>query len=265
MSDPKGGEGQGNYVFRVREETRRYVQDLLTENERLRRLAAALETEKSRLVSEKMGLQEKLLSLREELDRREQEQSDLKRRLAEIEAENRQYSSQYVEVEHQNNNLANLYVASYQLHGTMDREEVVAAIQEIVINLIGSEELALYEMDPDGTTLRLAGSFGIDPLVFATVPPGSGIIGRVATTGQPFFPGSEAGPRAPRETHLTACVPLKLGERVIGALAVFRLLPQKSGLEAVDYELFNLLATHAATALYLTRLHRECGFGAVRP
>jgi regulator of replication initiation timing len=265
MTTRKDGEGQGSYVFKVREDTRRYVQDLLGENEKLRRLAASLESDKSRLLSEKMALQEKLLALREELDRIFHEQSDLRRQLAEVEAANQQSSRPYLEVEQQNNNLANLYVASYQLHSTLDRGEVLSAIQEIVINLIGSEELAIYELGPDGTALRLAGSFGIDPVEYATVPLHSGmtgIIGRTAVSGEIYLAGKGSDfARAPREANLTACVPLKLGDQVSGALAVFRLLPQKNGLEAIDYELFNLLAAHAGTALYLTRLHSDLSRG----
>jgi nitrate/nitrite-specific signal transduction histidine kinase len=262
MTTKKDGEGQGSYVFRVREDTRRYVQDLLNENDRLRRLVAGLESDKGRLLSEKMSLQEKVLALREELDRIYHEQGDLRRQLAEIEASRQKYSHQYLEVEQQNNNLANLYVASYQLHSTLDREEVVSAIKEIVINLIGSEELALYEMDADGTALRLVGWFGIDPVSYATVPVGSGIIGKTAASGEIFLPGKglDLAP-TPRESNLTVCIPMKLQEKVIGALAVFRLLPQKKGFEAVDFELFNLLGTHAATALYLSKLHSESTSG----
>jgi len=256
MTAKKDGEGQGSYVFKVREDTRRYVQDLLGENEKLRRLVASLESDKSRLLSEKMGLQEKLLTLREELDRIYHEQSDLRRQLAEVEAANQSSSRQYFEVEQQNNNLANLYVASFQLHSTLDRGEVLAAIKEIVINLIGSEELAIYEMDDAGRELNLVGSFGIDPGAYASVPVGAGVIGRTAVSGEIYLAAKGVDPsRSARETNLTACVPLKLGDQVRGVLAIFRLLPQKSGLEAIDYELFNLLAAHAATALYLTHLH----------
>jgi GAF domain-containing protein len=49
-------------------------------------------------------------------------------------------------------------------------------------------------------------------------------------------------------------VPLKLGDQLVGALALFRLLPQKAGFEPLDRELFELLATHAATALYSSEL-----------
>jgi transcriptional regulator with GAF, ATPase, and Fis domain len=263
MTTRNDGEGQqGNYVLRVREDTRRYVQDLLNENDRLRRLAASLESEKGRLLSEKMSLQEKVLGLREELDRIYHEQTDLRRQLADVEASNQKYSHQYIEVESQNNNLANLYVASYQLHSTLDRTEVVSAIKEIVINLIGSEELAIYEMSSDGTVLRLVGYFGIDPVAYATVPVGSGILGKTAASGEIWLPGKglDLHP-TPRESNLTVCVPLKLEDKVVGALAVFRLLPQKSGFEAIDYEMFNLLATHAATAMYLTKLHSESAAG----
>jgi GAF domain-containing protein len=56
------------------------------------------------------------------------------------------------------------------------------------------------------------------------------------------------------EPRLTACVPLKLQERVIGVIAVFQLLPQKARIEPVDRELFELLATAAAAALYCSTI-----------
>src|SRR4051795_8178860 len=82
--------------------------------------------------------------------------------LSEIQDESRKAAERYVEVEQQNTNLANLYVASYQLNGTLDRERVIAAVQEIVINLIGSEELAIWEVEEELNALSLIGSFGID-------------------------------------------------------------------------------------------------------
>ena len=195
-----------------------------------------------------MGLQEKLLSLREELDRREQEQSDLKRRLAEIEAENRQYSSQYLEVEHQNNNLANLYVASYQLHGTMDREEVVAAIQEIVINLIGSEEFAIVGADEQLTPYAL---FGVKPHELAGLSPEMGII-KQARTEQRTLALMRGMPTD--STRVRVCIPLQVGETTHGYVLIFNFLPQKEDLQPLDHELFSLVGTQAAAALFASEL-----------
>ncbi len=96
---------------------------------------------------------------------------------------------------------------------------------------------------------------GLDGARYRTIEVGSGPIGRAAATGETslYGPGGSAE-HPPEEPELTACVPLKLSGRVFGVIAVFRLLPQKAGLEPLDRELFDLLATHAATALYCASL-----------
>ena len=85
---------------------------------------------------------------------------------------------------------------------------------------------------------------------------GSGLIGRAAASGETFLAGRDDGDRSPREEHLTACIPLRVGDRATGAIAIFRLLPQKvDGLGVLDHELFDLLASQAGVALYATALH----------
>src|SRR6476646_9594599 len=93
------------------------------------------------------------------------------------------FSSRYVDVEQQNTNLANLYVATYQLHGTLDRDRVLGAIKEVIINLIGSEELAIWEVT--GENLTLLDSFGIDAQQWESIALDGegGLIGLVAETG----------------------------------------------------------------------------------
>ncbi len=171
--------------------------------------------------------------------------------IGELEEQSRRFSERYIEVEEQNTKLANLYVASYQLNGTLDRARVIASIEEIIINLIGCEELGIWELDESTNALLLAGSFGIDAADWRSVPLGSGLVGAAASTGEPFI--AEQIPA----TDLVACIPLKLDERVVGAIAIFSLLQQKQGLEPLDYELFDLLASHAASALFCTRVYLE--------
>jgi phage shock protein A len=274
----------GSYVRRVQEGTQRYAQDVLTENERLRMLVTSLEGEKlllsdkaqlvgelaqanealrtlaASLETETRRLQEHAVSLRVDRERYEKELARLQTQLDGVRDESERYSARYAEVEQQNSNLANLYVASYRLHGTLSRKEVLDTIQEIVANLIGSEEAALFEVDGDGRALNLAAAFGIGPERRHTIRLGEGLIGRAAETGEIYVvdPNAPAEPQDGEE-HLTACIPLVLDGRVSGAIAIFRLLPQKAGVEDVDRELFDLLATHAATALYCTKLHQELG------
>ena len=66
-------------------------------------------------------------------------------------------------------------------------------------------------------------------------------------------------PPNPDGRGVTACVPLVVGGRRIGAIVMFRLLPQKPKFEPFDHELLMLLATHAATALYCSELHEREG------
>jgi hypothetical protein len=244
----KKGEHLGKYVLKVQEESRQFAQDLLTENDKLRGVAASLE-------SETLRLQEQVLLLQKELDYNKLERLKLQRQLMDIEAQSKRFSERYAAVEQQSANLANLYVASYRLHGTLNRQEVLHVIEEIIVNMIGSEELAVFEVDEGGSSLSLISSLGLEGDALTSIPIGSGLIGQVARTGEPYLPGSPNGHRRlPHEADLTACIALKLDNRVTGAIAVFRLLSQKSGLEDLDHELFDLLATHAATALYCTRV-----------
>jgi len=274
----------GGYVRRVQEGTQRYAQDVLAENERLRMLVTALEGEKllladkARLVGELVQanealrtlaasletetrrLQDHAVALRADRERFETELARLQSQLDGVKDESERYSARYAEVEQQNSNLANLYVASYRLHGTLSRKEVLDTIQEIVANLIGSEEAALFELDPAAHTLKLAASFGAGPDTRRSIPLGDGLIGRAAAAGEIYVADPDAAPsEAEGERNLTACIPLVLDGRVSGAIVIYRLLPQKAGVEDVDRELFDLLATHAATALYCTKLHQELG------
>ena len=273
----------GAYVRKVQEGAQRYAQDILIENERLRLLVTSLEgdklmlADKAQMVGELIRAnealrtlatslegevrrsQEQLVAIRAEAERHEAEEARLQVQLDRVKDESERFSERYADVEQQNSNLANLYVASYRLHGTLSRREVLDTIQEIVANLIGSEEAALFEMDSDGRTLKLSAPFGIAPEACPPIPVGVGLIGRAAQTGEIYVADLDAPAPEGNEKHLTACIPLVLDGRVSGAIAIFRLLPQKAGVEEVDRELFDLLATHAAVALYCTKLHAELG------
>ena len=50
-------------------------------------------------------------------------------------------------------------------------------------------------------------------------------------------------------------IPLKIKESVIGVISINKLLVQKTTFSTMDYELFTLLAGHAATAVFSARLY----------
>jgi GAF domain-containing protein len=173
-----------------------------------------------------------------------------------LEQEHRAIASRLVEMERQNAHLGSLFVACHQLLGCVDREDVLTTIQEIVVNLIGSEELAIFECR-DGR-LQLAACRGLERNVYQQIPIDAGKIGRAATSGRAWIAGdASSDAETPIESGLSACVPMRLDGRVIGVIAVFRLLPQKNGFSRVDLELFDLLGVQAATALYSASLRAE--------
>ncbi len=221
------------------------TQGLLPDIERLRWVAASLE-------HENLELQQQNLILQHKLDHKEGEIDCLRNQLKEIEAENRRLVERYLEAEQQSANLTNLYVASYRLHSTLDRQEVFDAIKEIIINLIGSEELGIFELNQDSSALSLVSHFGLEPESFESIPLGSGLIGWVASTGEAYLDEKGALDKLTQKSPLTACFPLKLGDEIMGTIAVFRLLQQKNGFDESDRKLFELLATQAAAALYCT-------------
>ena len=236
------------YIQRVQHDVARHSQELLRENEQLRILAANYEFEVRRLER----------TAEEQRAAHDAEREALKQRLAEIEAESRRREREAMEVEQQHANLTNLYVASYRLHSTLDREEVLETMQEIIINLVGCEELAIFELQPGARTLTLSASFGIDASRYGSWPADRGRIGQTVRSGEMWVRGEGADQElAIGEHDLTACIPLTLSGRVTGAIALFRLLPQKRTIEAVDRELFELLGTHAAMALHTTS-HSGC-------
>ena len=158
-------------------------------------------------------------------------------------------------LEEQNATLTTLYVACQRLHSSLERADVLLMVREIIANLCGCEQYVLFTLGTDGE-MHQADSFGLEPAICERLWAGRGLIGRAVETGEIYVRGEGHGfDAAEGEADLTACIPLKRNGTVTGAIALFRLLPQKIELVELDRELFRLLETHLAIALYATELH----------
>ena len=158
---------------------------------------------------------------RAENERQAEREQLLRAQLAAAASENRRLAERQAAAEQRVGELAQLQAALLQLHQARQPADVLTAIKEIVANLIGSEAMGIYARRPDGAMALLDG------------------IGDTA---------------ASEFADAVVSIPLLLDGRAIGVIAIFRLLPQKSGLERVDHELFALLSTHAALALHHAEL-----------
>lgn len=151
--------------------------------------------------------------------------------------------------------LASLYVAVNSVHSALDQRGVLSTVRDIVTTLVGSEEMALFEVDDQQGRLTLMFHEGIDPSAYQDLRVGEGAVGSVAMTGEALIRAEGGTDDGNGDQTLSACIPLKLGERVMGVLAVFRLLPQKGRLDTSDLELFDALTSHVARALVFARLY----------
>jgi len=234
-----------------------FIQDLLKENERLRFEVANLRPRGSG--NEVDGLlRQEIDLLKKRLEQIENEKRELAAACERVEEENKDFAQRYIEIEEQNNNLANLYVASYQLHSTLDFQEVVHIVLEIIINLIGAEVFCIMLLDEKTNELGVIAQEGHEGTpAFHNVRIGEGILGTVAKTGEPYYINQAETGYNVDFLHPIAAIPLKIKENVIGVISIYKLLVQKDAFTAVDYELFSLLAAHAATSIFSSKLYSQ--------
>ena len=189
----------------------------------------------------------------------EGELEKLRERLADLEKAHAVCSARIRDLHAKNTDLVRLTVASQRLASSVQRDEVLSTVAEVVLDLIGSEEVAIFELaeaDGDVDSLRLAHVRGFEsnsPRLARAMGPIRYALGvgqtLVARRGRRGEDGADGG--------LTAAIPLKLDGRVTGLIAIFGLLEHKKVLAEVDHELFEILSRQAAMALHSTSVRSE--------
>jgi hypothetical protein len=158
--------------------------------------------------------------------------------------------------------LERLYAASAGIIQALAEGDVHIAIGEILGNLIGSEEVAIFHYNKADRRFAHAWSVGVPNETIQQFSNGAGMIGRTVSQGLTQFRDRQNGANLlPCEKNLTASVVLKSSSEVVGVILIFGLLPQKNGLEWVDYQLLKFLETYGAVAIQLQSLQKN----AVKP
>jgi GAF domain-containing protein len=153
-----------------------------------------------------------------------------------------------VQTERQAAQLANLYVATYQLHASLDPEEIHSAIADIAVNLLGAERFRVLLRSEGG---RMVLALGGDPR-------------KAASNGAAEYAGGDElvdaclGDRVLRfgpaeSSKALVVVPLSSHGELVGVLAIDALFPQKANISPDDRELLDLVGAHAASALLAAR------------
>ncbi len=199
---------------------------------------------------------QRMLSLEEECARLRRDQEEANRRIGELEQENLEFANQLVQVEDVNNNLTNLYIASSRLHSTLDREETLEIIKEVVINFVGAEKFAVFLYSKASNRLCYETGEGFEETESVPeIPLGQGVLGKTAASKENYFYDGALSEGSDDPLAPIVAIPLIIQEQMIGLLAIYRLFIQKEQLESIDYQLFSMLGEHAATALFSSTLY----------
>ena len=249
---------KGEEILHVIKKGTEFTHEILKDNEKLRYRLVQLEEENSTLKSVSGGSgSEELDMLQKKLSALTEERSKLQERFKEVENENQDFAERYLEIENENNVLANLYVASYQLHSTLDFNEVLRIILEIVINLIGAEQFSILLLDEKTHELIPVAAEGLELGDVPSVKIDEGPIGLSAKTGEDYFKEDLSATTKDDFLDPLVSIPMKIKDRVIGVIVINSMLQQKDEFTKLDYELFTLLAGHTATAIFSAKLYSE--------
>jgi len=131
------------------------------------------------------------------------------------------------------------FVLLDRLHASLQVGEVLTAIQEALINLVGSEDFALFVRDDESGRFERLLAIGARAGAIQPFATGEGVLGQAAA-------GGRIGYGVP-----VASVPLRSGRGAgaVALVAIAGLLPQKPVLTAQDQALLELLSRHGGLAL----------------
>lgn len=152
-----------------------------------------------------------------------------------------------------------------QIATSLELEEVLQKILHVALQKAKADRVSIMLLDQSTTPprLRLIAAEGLSPDLLSTeVPVGEGIAGQVALTGSPLLINTQTIHQfSPTSLHYQGagsalCLPLKVGNRVVGVLNLTRLTSERHFSES-DIRLYLVLATQAALAIENAQLHQR--------
>lgn len=135
--------------------------------------------------------------------------------------------------------------ARKRLRECKSQKDACEAIREIVSNLLGCEEIALFQLEPKTLRLSLIWSFGIQPEASNLPKLFRDSAAARLIAGEPYIDehrGNAGG--------AIAFVPIQVQGKTFGVLALLRLLPQKTRIDEQDLGLFAVLSQEAGKPLF---------------
>lgn len=133
-----------------------------------------------------------------------------------------------------------------------DRASWLESIRDIAANLLGSEEVAVFSVDKDMAVLWLSWSVGIDPKRYVCLDAMREPNLQNVLAGEIIFASANSGEKLlSLPDPVTVLVPILVFDVVTDVVVIFRLLPQKTALDAADRDVCRVLSICASQAIIL--------------
>ncbi len=156
---------------------------------------------------------------------------------------------------------AKLYAAAKALQQAVRQNMVADAIFEIGSNLMGCEQIALLVTCQQQDRIALLGSVGVNPEQLETIRRNAKRIIEEAPADSIYIKTGVDDHSFLSSLGITARIPVRLDSTRKGAIVLFDLLPQRTGLDSGDRELLKLLCAYAGPCLAANNIHHQEIFG----
>jgi hypothetical protein len=141
-----------------------------------------------------------------------------------------------------------LEAAQTRLRESANRTDALEAMREIVTNLLGCEEIALFAVEQGNS--RLLWSFGIDPQQHRTLDVFRQPALQRVLQGE--FHIEQIAHAEPEHSNppVRVFVPIRRNGSTVAVLVMLKLLPQKVGFDEADLKLVKILSEETGRALF---------------
>jgi len=164
------------------------------------------------------------------------------------------------EMQRRLNEVSTVYAFAQQMSTSLNMNEVLDSIVSSLKRLLGCRSVNIWLLASDGQTLEIALASGLKEKwkQAARLKLGEGIAGQVAATGKPIYvPDTHAIEFIFFDPIVRSllCVPMVVRERVIGALAIDKDVP--NAFTPDDERVLTIAAAQASVALENARLYQD--------
>jgi hypothetical protein len=193
-----------------------------------------------------------------ELAELHEERARLRTEVARLERHVSMLSTEVARADQKVGDLENLLLATRRLDACADRAAVLAALQDILVTVVGANDFVVLALDEEGRTMWPILGVGTNGAACGPLLISDALVSSALETGKCQIAGPRSAGDLPRSEPV-ASIPLLAWPHTVGALVVFTLPTQRAALRPVDIELLEFLSSRAASAIQLADLRSADG------